>query len=64
MIGVLFEREDGTQYRAELEPDWKIHLADGSIIFAEDIEVGDEIESHHFNETGGRGHIALKVMDD
>ncbi len=63
MIGVDFEREDGTVYHAELDPDWTIHLTDGGVILAEDIEVGDEIVSHHSQETGGRGHIALKVME-
>lgn len=64
-ISVEFEREDHSTYTVELEPDWKLHLTDGGIIFAEDLEVGDEIQSHYSEEEpGNRGHIAIRVMGD
>lgn len=55
-----FEREDHSTYKAENGELERVRLADGQVIDWGDLEVGDEIESHHSAETGGRGHVVIR----
>jgi hypothetical protein len=61
-ISVTFRTPEGTDYDVELEPDQKLHLADGRVIYAEDLEVGAEMI--YDDDDSSRGDIAVKVMGD
>ena len=57
-LSITFEREDGTTYEAEMGYNQPVRLIDGEMVLANQLTVGDEIESHYSQEMGpgSRGH--------
>jgi hypothetical protein len=65
-IYAILERPDGSNYDVELEPDWRVYLADGSIIFAEDLMPGHVIQADYdaaYDEPGAP-HRVMSVMGE